>query len=146
MTQGWCQGFSTLPKFCRKNFYCPSLTSAVQSGTSRAHAERSFISPFPLLPFHSLPACVHGDLPVCFAFLAILFQLSDNLFSPPLDLHVGMTYSWDNAVILAAASGATFCCFLDHQLRLMESRSLNSIITDRFPLLFTLPTLQNTWA
>lgn len=79
---------------------------------------------------------MQGDLPVCFAFLAILFQLSDNPFSPLLYLHVGMTYSWDNAVILAAASWATFCCFLDHQLRLMKSRSLNSIITGWIPLFF----------
>lgn len=107
--------------------------------TSRAHFEWSFISPFSLLPFYSLPACVHGDLLVCFAFLAILFQLPDNPFSPPLDLHVGVTYSWDDAVILAAALWATFCCFLDHQLRLMKSRSLNSILTDWISPLFIAP-------
>lgn len=68
-------------------------------------------------PIYSRPAWVLGDLPVCFALLAILFQLSDNCFSPPLDFCVGLSYNWDNTVILTAVLWATFCCFLDHQLR-----------------------------
>lgn len=51
---------------------------------------------------------MHRHLPVCFAFFAILFQLSNNLFSLPLDLHVGLTYNWDNVVILADVLWTTF--------------------------------------
>lgn len=113
LREGANQGFSALPKSCRKNVRCPSLNSAVQSGEGRTHFEWSFfISPYPLLPFYSLPAFVHGDLPVCFAFLAILFQLSDNLFSPPL---ASLTRGCDLQLGQCSHSGS---CILGHLLLL----------------------------
>lgn len=130
LREGASQGFSALPKFCKNNVYCPSPNSAVHPGASRAHSEWSFISPHPLLPFYSLPACVHGDFPVCFAFLPILFQLSDNLFFTSTSLTRGCNLQLGQCShFWQLHPGPPFTAFLDHQLRLMGSRSLNSIVT-----------------
>lgn len=51
---------------------------------------------------------MQGDLNVCSAFFTILFQLSNNLFSLPLDLYVGLTYNWDNTVIMEDVLWTTF--------------------------------------
>lgn len=114
----------TLPKFCRKNVYYPSLTSSVQSGASRAHLEWSFylsVSPPPILFTPCLCAWGSACL-LCFPCHAVPI-IRQSLFH--LHLLMGVTPSWDNAVILG------------HLLLLFGppakpgwSRSLNSIITN----------------
>lgn len=83
-----------------------------------------------------ISACARGDLPVCFAFLAIWFQFPDNPF-----FHLPLTYMW---VWLTAGTIQSFwqlyrgppsAAFWTTGWDWWRILNLNSIITDSIPLL-----------